>query len=171
SFVYTTRPERREDLAREAEAMQQAGLTDTELLEDLALPVEVAAAVRLPGQAQFHPQRWLLHLAAQLEQAGGQVVEGVVVLNTHERDGILLVETATGSPETSAVRTVSAQHVVIATHYPILDRALFFTRLGQTRDLVVGGPVTGRAPEGMYLDVDAGYSLRTPPGASDRLLV
>src|SRR5699024_10305241 len=105
SFVYATLPERREDLAREAEAMQQAGLLDTELLEDLRLPVEVAAAERLPGQAQFHPQRWLLHLAAQLEQAGGQVVEGVVVLNTHERDGILLVETATGSPETSAVRT------------------------------------------------------------------
>ncbi|WP_109472317.1 FAD-dependent oxidoreductase [Ornithinimicrobium cavernae] len=171
SYVYTTRPDRRDALAREAEAMQLAGLTGTELLTDVDLPFEVAAAVRLPDQAQFHPQRWLLHLADQVEAAGGQVIEGEVVVGVHERDGILLVETATGSPEASEVRTVSAGHVVIATHYPVLDRALFFTRLSQTRDLVVSGPVDGTAPEGMYLDTDDGYSLRTPPGAGDRLIV
>src|SRR5699024_2641175 len=33
------------------------------------------------------------------------------------------------------------------------------------------GPVIGHAPEGMYPDADAGYSLRTPPAASDQLLV
>ncbi|WP_114905876.1 FAD-dependent oxidoreductase [Ornithinimicrobium murale] len=172
SFVYTTRADRRDDLAREAEAMQLAGLTDTELLDDLDLPFDVAAAVRLPDQAQFHPQRWLLHLAEQVEAAGGQVLEGVAVLNVHDgHNGHLLVDTATGSAAASEVRSVSAEHVVVATHYPILDRALFFTRLGQTRDLVVSGPVQGTAPRGVYLDADAGYSLRTPPGATDRLII
>lgn len=169
SYVYTTRPESRETLVREAEAMQLAGLTTTELFDDLDLPFDVAAAVRLPGQAQFHPQRWLLHLADQVEAAGGQVIEGAVVVDVHERDGIRLVDTATDRE--GEVRTVSAGHVVIATHYPILDRGLFFTRMGQTRDLVVSGPLTGQAPEGMFFDADDGYSLRTPPGATDRLIV
>lgn len=172
SFIYTTCRDRRDVLAREAEAMQLAGLTDTELLDGVDLPFEVAAAVRLPDQAQFHPQRWLLHLADEIEAAGGQVIEGVVVLNVHDESaGRIRIDIATGSAAASEVRTVSAEHVVIATHYPILDRALFFTRLGQTRDLVVSGPVQGTAPQGLYLDVDAGYSLRTPPGATDRLIV
>ena len=170
SYAYTTRSDRIRDLAREAEAMQLTGLP-AELVDDAGLPFEVAAAVRLPDQAQFHPQRWLLHLAAQVEAAGSQVIEGEVVVTVHERDGILLVETTGGGPDERETRTVSAGHVVIATHYPILDRALFFTRLGQTRDLVVSGPVTGTAIEGMYLDVDDGYSLRTAPGAPDRLIV
>lgn len=171
SYVYTRQTDRVEALAREVEAMQLAGLTQAQLLDGLDLPFEVAGAVRLPDQAQFHPLRWLLHLAEQIEAAGGQVIEGESVVNVHERDGILRVETATGSPGASQTRTVSAEHVVIATHYPILDRALFFTRLGQTRDLVISGPVSGTAPEGMFLDVDDGHSLRTPPGANDRLIV
>lgn len=169
SYVYTTRAHRRDALAREAEAMALAGLTATELLDAVDLPFDVAAAVRLPGQAQFHPQRWLLHLADQIEAAGGQVIEAVAVVGVHERDGIRLVDTAT--ERDGEVRTVSAAHVVIATHYPILDRALFFTRLGQTRDLVVSGPVESPVMEGMFLDADDGYSLRTAPGSDDRLII
>ncbi|MCK0114188.1 FAD-dependent oxidoreductase [Ornithinimicrobium sp. F0845] len=170
SYVYTTRADRVRDLAREAEAMQLAGLP-AELLDDAGLPFEVAAAVRLPDQAQFHPQRWLLHLAAQIEAAGGLVIEGEAVLNVDERDDILLVETTRGEGDSRETRTVSAGHVVIATHYPILDRGLHFTRLGQTRDLVVSGPVAGTPPAGMFIDVDDGWSLRTPPGEPGRLIV
>ncbi|WP_256840840.1 FAD-dependent oxidoreductase [Ornithinimicrobium cryptoxanthini] len=168
SYVYTTRPDRREELAREAEAMRAAGLP-AELVTEVDLPFEVDAAVRLPDQAQFHPQRWLLHLASQIEASGGSVIEGVRVVNVHSRDGIPTIETTTDGGET--VRTISAGHVVIATHYPILDRALFFTRLDQVRDLVVSGAITGTAPDGMFISVDDGHSLRTPPGATDRLLV
>lgn len=168
SYVYTTRPDRREELAREVEAMSAAGLS-AELVTEVDLPFEVDAAVRLRGQAQFHPQRWLLHLASQIEASGGSVIEGVRVLNVHSRDGRHTVETTTDDGET--VRTVSAGQVVIATHYPILDRGLFFTRLDPVRDLVVSGPITGTAPDGMFFSVDDGHSLRTPPGASDRLLV
>lgn len=171
SYAYTTRPDRREDLSREVEAMQLAGLTEAELLDDVDLPFDVAAAVRLPDQAQFHPQRWLLHLAAQVEAAGGAVVEGQSVVDVQERDGVLEVEVTAASTDASEVRTIRAGHVVVATHYPILDRAAFFTRLGQTRDLVVSGPIAGTAPQGMFLDVDDGYSLRTPPGVHDALIV
>lgn len=168
SYAYTTRPDRHEELAREVEAMRAAGLP-AELVTDVDLPFKVDAAVRLPDQAQFHPQRWLLHLASQIEASGGSVIEGVRVVNVHSRDGKLNVETTTDDGQT--VRTVSAGHVVIATHYPVLDRGLFFTRLDQTRDLVVSGPITGTAPDGMFISVDDGHSLRTPPGANDRLLV
>lgn len=168
AYVYTARPDRRADLGREVEAMHEAGLA-AELVTDVDLPYDVDAAIRLADQAQFHPQRWLLHLASEIEASGGTVVEGVRVLNVHARDGILTIDTT--EDEGGTQRTVTAGHVVIATHYPILDRGLFFTKLDQTRDLVVSGPISGAAPSGMYISVDDGHSLRTPPGQTDRLIV
>jgi hypothetical protein len=61
-----------------------------------------------------HPQRWLLALAERIEGAGGTIVEGV---------------RATGVSGHTAETTrgpVRARDVVVATHYPILDRGLFF---------------------------------------------
>lgn len=163
SFVHTTRPDRRGELARETAAMRGAGL-EAELVTDPdVLPFGADAAVRLPDQAQFHPQRWLLHLAEQVEAAGGTIAEGVRVLDVGRRDGILHVDWAEGSTR--------AGHVVIATHYPILDRGLYFTRLDPTSDLVVSGPVEGDLPRGMYLSADDGHSIRTAPGSEDRVVV
>ena len=69
-----------------------------------------------------------------------------------------------------------AREVVVATHYPIFDRGLFFGRLSLTRDLVVAGPAPGWAKDlpGTYFAADTGHSVRTaplpePPGG--RLLI
>lgn len=62
--------------------------------------------------------------------------------------------------------TVRAADVVVATHYPILDRGLFFARLEPTRDLVVTGE--GEAPAGMYLDAETYRSVR---GYDGRVIV
>lgn len=156
SFVYSRRPERREELVKEADAAQAAGMP-AEYVSELDLPFDVAGAVRFREQAQFHPLRWLLHLASEVEQHGGAIVEGVRVMNAHRRGDVFDVETDRGS--------LRAGHVVVATHYPILDRGMFFSRLDPTRDLVVHGPVaTSNAPSGMYLCADDGHSIRTVPG-------
>ncbi|MEV6909113.1 FAD-dependent oxidoreductase [Amycolatopsis sp. NPDC051071] len=151
SFVYTTKPETVESLEREAEAAAEAGLPAT-FGTEVDLDVPAIGAVKFTAQAHFHPRRWLLGLAGEIERVGGTIVEGVRADGVDERGG---VRVRTGRGE------VRANEVVVATHYPILDRGLFFARLDPVRDLVVAGPVEGnRLPDGMFLDADTHHSVR-----------
>jgi glycine/D-amino acid oxidase-like deaminating enzyme/nitrite reductase/ring-hydroxylating ferredoxin subunit len=164
SYVYAHRADRLEDLRAEARTAAELGLP-AEFSTDVELPYEVAGAVRFTGMAQFHPGRWLAGLAEAVTARGGVVCSGVRAVGLDE-----------GDP--SRVRTtggeVRARDVVVATHYPIFDRAGFFARLTPTRDLVVAGPVpASTAPPHMYLAVDGSRSVRTAPlpGYDDRRLL
>ncbi|TVT20245.1 FAD-dependent oxidoreductase [Amycolatopsis acidiphila] len=152
SFVYTTRSGQFGKLKSEADAAAEAGLPAS-FVQDVELPFPVEGAVRVTGQAQFHPRKWLLGLAAAFEGLGGVIIEQAGVERVDERP-----------TPTVHVRggTVRAADVVIATHYPVLDRGLFFARLEPTRDLVVAGE--GKAPPGMYLDADTHRSVRGHDG-------
>lgn len=149
SFAYSTRPDQQDLLSQEADAAGVAGMPAS-LVDDVGLAVPSIGAVRFTGQAQFHPRRWLLGLAEHVERAGGVIAEGVRAQGVDERN-VQLVRTSNG--------TVRARDVVVATHYPILDRGLFFARLDPVRDLVVSGPVESEI-DNMYLDVSTGHSVR-----------
>jgi glycine/D-amino acid oxidase-like deaminating enzyme/nitrite reductase/ring-hydroxylating ferredoxin subunit len=162
SHVYTTDENRVGDLQAEADAAAAVGLPAT-FHDDLDFPVPVAAAVRFAAQARFHPRKWLLGLADQLERLGGRIVEGVRATGVGSSDPTV-VRTAAGS--------VQAGHVVVATHYPILDRGLFFARLDPVRDLVVAGPApAGLTLRGMYLDADSHHSVRVAGTETEPVLV
>ena len=66
-----------------------------------------------------------------------------------------------------------ARDVVVATHYPVFDRALLFTRLQPRRELVVAGHIPATAdPAGMYLTPEENTrSVRTAPSDDGRLLI
>ncbi|GFE13350.1 hypothetical protein Sgleb_13970 [Streptomyces glebosus] len=69
---------------------------------------------------------------------------------------------------------VTSQDVIVATHYPVFDRALLFTRLSPRRELVVAAPIAAdRDPDGMYITAEEGKrSLRTAPyDEGQRLLI
>ncbi len=151
SFVYTTKPETVESLEREAEAAAEAGLPAT-YVTSVDLDVQALGAVKFASQAHFHPRRWLLGLAEAIERAGGTIIEGVRAEGVDELGGTK-VRTSSGD--------VRADEVVVATHYPVFDRGLYFARLDPVRDLVVAGPVEGNPPEGMYLDADTHHSVRS----------
>jgi len=146
SYVYATSRSRLHVLRRETEAAEEAGLPAS-FVDEIEPRVGATGAVRFSGQAQFHPRRWLLGLAEAIEKLGGRIVEGVRVTRVEERG---VVHTPRGP--------VRARDIVVTTHYPILDRGLFFARLNPVRDLVVAGP--GPVPAGMYLDGDTHRSLR-----------
>jgi hypothetical protein len=55
--------------------------------------------------------------------------------------------------------TVTGQQVVVATHYPLLDRGLFFARLEPTRSYVIAARVRGAVPRGM--SISAGGATRS----------
>ncbi|MFD5203560.1 FAD-dependent oxidoreductase [Streptomyces sp. NPDC058375] len=166
AFTYTTQPENRSALQAEASAAQDAGL-DARYVEQTGLPFDVAGAVQVEGQAQFHPRAYLLALADDFRAHGGMIHERSRVTGLHE-----------GTPcrvTTEAGHTVTARHVVVATHYPVFDRALLFARLSPRRELVVAAPLAAdQDPAGMYLTQDDGKrSVRTAPHGDDgqRLLI
>ncbi|KUN90206.1 [Fe-S]-binding protein [Streptomyces bungoensis] len=164
--TYVRDPERADGLRAEADAAREAGLPAS-FTTETGLPFPVAGAVRVTGQAQFHPLKYLRALTADLLARGGQVYEQTRVVGLTEGEPCRLA--------TEAGHTVTARDVVVATHYPIFDRALLFSRLSPRRELVVAGPLgPGPDPEGMYITPEENTrSVRTAPYGADgqRLLV
>ncbi|MFI2506386.1 FAD-dependent oxidoreductase [Streptomyces sp. NPDC018972] len=167
AYTYVREADRVEELRAEAEAAREAGLPAS-FVTETGLPFPVAGAVEVTDQVQFHPRKYLLALADDIVAHGGRIHEDTTVLGLEEGTPCRL-STATGA-------TVTARDVVVATHYPVFDRALLFTRLSPRRELVVAGPVpAGQDPGGMYITPEENTrSVRTAPYGDDgtrRLLV
>ncbi|WP_242587321.1 FAD-dependent oxidoreductase [Streptomyces sp. MST-110588] len=164
AFTYVTEPASCAELRAEAEAAREAGLPAS-FVRETGLPFPVAGAVRVEDQAQFHPRKYLLALAEDLVARGGAVHEHTRVTGLSE-----------GSPcrlTTESGATVTARDVVVATHYPVFDRALLFARLVPRRELVVAGPVPAdQDPGGMFITEEQGKrSVRTAPYEDGRRLL
>ncbi|GGO43450.1 iron-sulfur-binding protein [Streptomyces daqingensis] len=156
-----------DEVRAEAEAAREAGLPAT-FVTRTGLPFPVCAAVRVEDQAQFHPRKYLLALAADLQRHGGRVYERTRVMGLDEGEPCRLF-TENGAE-------VRARDVVVATHYPVFDRALMFSRLEPRRELVVSAMLpAGQDPGGSYLTPERGTrSVRTAPypfGSGKRLLI
>ncbi|PRY54931.1 FAD-dependent oxidoreductase [Glycomyces artemisiae] len=165
SFVYDERDSETESLKREAEAARDAGL-DAAFTTETGLPFPVAGAVRVEGQAQFHPRKFLLAVAEDLLARGGRVFEGSRVVDVATEDGGHRLTVGGGA-------AVRCREAVIATHYPVVNRARLLSRLKPRRELVLAAPVPADAdPGGMYLTTaDDTRSVRTAPLPDGRRLL
>jgi glycine/D-amino acid oxidase-like deaminating enzyme/nitrite reductase/ring-hydroxylating ferredoxin subunit len=164
AHTYVTDPDQVPQIRAEVAAAEEAGLPAS-LVTGTGLPFGVAAAIRVADQAQFHPRRFLLALARALVDRGGRIVERTRVVGLDE-----------GAPcrlTTESGRTITARDVVVATHYPVFDRAGLFARLSPHRELVVAGPIPADAdPRGMYLTTEQNTrSVRTAPYPDGRRLL
>ncbi|WP_432585109.1 FAD-dependent oxidoreductase [Streptomyces sp. HD1123-B1] len=149
----------------EAGAAAAAGL-DASFTTATDLPFPVAGAVEVPGQAQFHPRKYLLALVEDLIARGGLVFEHSRVVSLGEGHPCRLT--------TDRGARVRARDVVVTTAYPVFDRSLLFPRLEVKRELVVAAVLPAdRAPHGMYLTPEDGTrSVRTAPyERGQRLLI
>lgn len=144
----------RDSIEAEVAAARRAGLP-AELVERLDLPFEVAGAVSVADQGEFHPLKFLAGVAAELERRSVRIHEDTMAVGVDA-----------GSPcrvRTAGGRTVTAGSVVVATHLPFLDRGLYFARCHPERSYVVAAPYDGgAAADGMYLSTESpSHSIRT----------
>ena len=153
NYVYAQSEAAAEAIEGEADACRRAGL-QSELVTDVSLPYPIASAVRLPDQAHFHPRKYLLGLVDRLVDEGGAVFENTRA--TSVTDGSTCSVTTSGG-------VVRAEHVVVATQYPFVDRALLFPRVHPKRSYAIAGRVDGALlPDGMFISADQPTrSLRT----------
>ena len=116
--------------------------------------------MRFEDQAEFHVREYLLALGAGLTEV-------------YERSHAVDVDV----DERCAVKTpggrVTADRVVVATHYPFLDRALAFPRVHPQRSYALLCSIDGEPPPGMYISGDSPTrSIRAVPvGGEEKLLV
>ncbi|HMJ03575.1 MAG TPA: FAD-dependent oxidoreductase, partial [Conexibacter sp.] len=165
SYAYVTSPTERARVEQEAHAAAEAGLPAT-LVEQTPLPYPVEAAVRFDHQAEFHPRKYLLALAERLTAAGVQVFERSHAVEVGELEGRQIVK----APGCRLI----AERVILATHYPFLDRSLAFARLHPERSYAITCRIAGDPPEGIHISGDSPTrSIRAVPvgGGGEQLLL
>ena len=145
----------------ELAAARRAGLPVTWADQVPDLPFPVHGAVELADQVSVHPRRYLLGVADALVRLGGEVFEDTRVTAVAGR-APYRVRAADGE--------VRADHVVIATHLPILDRGGFFARLTPTRSYCVAARLRGGAPPDT-MAISAGSPAWSTSSTEDRLIV
>jgi glycine/D-amino acid oxidase-like deaminating enzyme/nitrite reductase/ring-hydroxylating ferredoxin subunit len=136
-------------LDRELAAARRAGV-EGELLPAAPLANVKRPCIRFPRQAQFHPMKYLLGLAAAIQKRGGQIYTG-----TH------VTEIRKGSPAeviTETGRVVRAKSVVVATNTPVNDWVVMHTKQAAYRTYVVTARIArGIVPKGLYWDTQDPY--------------
>lgn len=136
--------EKEECLKREAKAAAKLGIKAA-FTKETRLPFPVCGAVRFEEQAQFHPLEFIKEISKDLT-----IYEQTKVLKVKKNR----IMTNRG--------TVRADHIVFATHYPILNvPGFYFLRQHQERSYVAA--LEQEKPlGGMYYSIDeGGLSLRS----------
>ena len=163
NFTYALDASELPQLEREAEAAAAAGLPAS-LVRETELPFPVAGAVKFADQAQFDPVPYLHALAARFVELGGELFEHSPATGVSD-----------GEPCAVKVRgghTVRAGHVAVTTHFPFLDRGLYFARMHPERSYVLACRIRGEAPKGMYLSTESpAHSIRQIPDPGGELLM
>jgi glycine/D-amino acid oxidase-like deaminating enzyme/nitrite reductase/ring-hydroxylating ferredoxin subunit len=163
AYTYVTSAEKRSQVEAEVEAAIAAGLPAA-LDETPPLPYPVAAAVRFDDQAEFHPRKYLLALAERLVADGCEIYERSHAVQVDDGDDARTVKTPGGQ--------VVADRVVVATHYPFLDRSLAFARLHAERSYAIACRIAGAPPRGMHISGDSPTrSIRAVPVGGEELLL
>jgi glycine/D-amino acid oxidase-like deaminating enzyme/nitrite reductase/ring-hydroxylating ferredoxin subunit len=103
------------ELKRELEAIHRAGLFEVERVDRIPLgEFNTDGVLRFPGQAQFHPLKYLEAVARAIVAGGGRIYTGTRVTKVQDGEPTI-VETANG-------HTVRAGSTIVATNCPINDR-------------------------------------------------
>jgi glycine/D-amino acid oxidase-like deaminating enzyme len=162
NFIYTEHEDSLDSIRSEVDAARAAGLPAS-FTTDTQLPFPVLGALRVADQAQFHPRKYLAALARAIDGDGSRIYEHTVATGIRE-----------SHPSTVTTRegSIAAADVIVATHMPMLDRGLFFTKVHPYRSYVVAGYPSGEPLTGMYISTGGPTrSLRSTPGPDGRLLL
>lgn len=148
SYLYTL--EENHLLEQEEKAAISLGI-DALLTNRTELPMPVKAALRFPGQAAFHPMKFIKHLA-----------EDLTIYEDTRVDSI--EDTGVGEYKILTNRgTVIAKKMVVACHFPFnLRPGYYFARMHQERSYVVALQGATATPlQNLYYGIDkGGHSFR-----------
>jgi glycine/D-amino acid oxidase-like deaminating enzyme/nitrite reductase/ring-hydroxylating ferredoxin subunit len=164
AYVFTMKDEYVSKIDDEADTVSKLGM-EAAYLEEIPFPFPIKAAVRIDNQAQFHPLKFLLAVVGKITEGGVRIYEQSRVVNIEE-DGNYVLLTGQG-------KKVSANRVIIASHYPFINKqGLYFTRIYPERSYVTAIRARESYPGGMYITAEEpGRSLRSQVSDQGELIL
>ena len=149
-YLFLAEGDKRATLERELDAARRAGLRAVDLVERAPFSsFESGPCLRFPNIAQFHPLKYLAHLARAIEQAGGRIF-----CDTHADS----VEGGVPAVVQTRQHVVTADAVVVATNVPINDRVTIHTKQAPYMSYVIAARVPpGSVPPVLSWDTGDPY--------------
>jgi len=164
AYVYVTDNRSVEKLEKELRAYDALGI-EGELVAELPVSVDAAAALVMRKQARFHPLRYMRRLLDEAVRLGVRVHENTTADGVDTSGSRPVVRTAGG-------RKVRCNAVVAASHYPFIDKTGgLFARLHIDRSYVVAIRPKQPYPGGMYISADEPRRSLRLAGSPDQPLV
>lgn len=158
SYLFSQDGSTTHDLKKEAEAYQRIGI-EGGTTDSIPLDVEVASALVMKNQAQFHPVKFLHGILRELDSMGARIYQHTKYMGTERSRDQLIISTDTPF-------TVTCKQVVLATLFPVEDPHSFYSN---TMKPVTSHLTVFSSPnlfvKGMYISNDG--SKRTFRGAHD----
>lgn len=141
NFVYS--PDNKKKIEKELAALEKIGYK-ANYCESLPLPIDTVGAVEFKNQAQFHPLKFLAAISKNL--------------NIYEKT---FVKEMIGNTAVTDYGKIEAKNVVVATHYPFINKhGGFYLKLYQHRSYVIALENAAEV-DGMYVDESkTGLSFR-----------
>jgi len=147
AYIFTEREGYVSQIEDEVQAATSLGIKAS-YCEEIPLPFPVKAAMRFDGQAQFHPRKFLLPLADRLKSAGIQIFEQTRIVDIEEKQHYVLT--------THQGFKITADTVIIASHYPFYNKAdFYFSRIFTERSYVIAVKAREQFPGGMYINAES----------------
>lgn len=160
-YIFTESNTGVEKIKEEYEAAIELGF-EVELINETPLPFKTSCSLKYPNQAQFHPRKYLLALAQDINGDGSHVFENTKAISL-KNGAVKEVVTDHGS--------IRANNVVIATHIPFYDPDHLKDHLQQGRSYVLGLYTQSDFPDGMFVEFNPVHTYRTTPTPKGQLVI
>lgn len=145
-----------DDIREEHQALRDAGLA-AELVQGVPFGKARLDGLMLPRQAQLDPMSLMSALALHIQALGGRV---------YERSPVTAIEDGEPCRVTTALGTVVATDVVMATHTP-LGFSVVQTDVAPYRSYVASVRLAAPIEPGLYMDTDEPYHYVRAVSAAD----
>ncbi|WP_338754307.1 FAD-dependent oxidoreductase [Bacillus sp. FJAT-52991] len=145
AYVYTNSEQETETIKQEAQSYEELGI-DGELANTLPWKTPFKQAVKMNGQGQFHPIKFLHPLVQFIKEHGGEIYEHTVAkdIEKGERPAVI----------TKQGMKVVGNDIVIASHFPFYDSDFYFTKMYANRSYVIAIKPKKAFPGGMYITAE-----------------
>lgn len=146
AYVFTEDKAKHEIFDKEMEAYEKIGING-EIVDELPIDMDIEAGIRMNGQYQFHPVKFLSGLLEAISDKDIKIFENTMVTDIEHKDGIVC--------STNLDYEINCKSVVFATHYPTYEPNKFYANNVETESsyalaVKTKEPFTG----GMYINAD-----------------
>jgi glycine/D-amino acid oxidase-like deaminating enzyme/nitrite reductase/ring-hydroxylating ferredoxin subunit len=140
-FLFLHPSDKKENLRKEFEATQKAGLKTEWLEQTHNIAAYNGPCIKYPNQGQFHILKYIKALAEAVVKMGGELYTKSHVENINRKGA-----KCNGF-------NISAEHIVVATNSPVNDLVTMHTKQSPFRTYVIGAKIPkGRLPHSLWWD-------------------